>query len=459
MSLNPRDLPTERPSSLDKKGFRVYIHPAEVMGYFRTRRNYVYGFLVFVFLILPWTQFRGKQTILLDLAKREFTFFGSTFYAHDAPLFFFPLFIFVMLLVFITAVFGRAWCGWACPQTVFIDFIYRRIEKWIEGNHVERKKLDEAPLSFTKICKRILKWTLFFVVSSHIAHSFTAYFVGAKALIWTSLGNPMDNLNLFIFVQAMTLLFLFDFGWFREQFCIIMCPYGRFQSVLMDTHSLNVIYDEKRGEPRGKKGPGDCIDCYKCVTVCPTGIDIRRGTQLECIACTACIDACDDVMTKLKRPTGLIGYSSVAEQRGKKRFSINWRSGSYLAILIGLTVTFSLFLIFRQPLEVKALRASQAPYSLTEEAGQRLVVNHFKLHLQNQINSPMQISIQLLQNHTQLLSPEFPLNLEPGKEKWSHVFFKTPVSEFQKRGKIQVQLILSYDGKKEEININLLGPI
>lgn len=459
MSLNPRELPTERPSSFDPKGSRVKIHPADVWGYFRTRRNYVYGFLVFVFLVLPWTKFQGKQTILLNLTQREFTFFGHTFFAHDAPLFFFPLFIFVMILVFVTATFGRAWCGWACPQTVFIDFIYRRIERWVEGNHVERKRLDQAPISWSKFGKRTLKWFLFFLVSSHIAHSFTAYFVGAQSLIWISLEHPFENLNLFIFVQALTLLFLFDFGWFREQFCIIMCPYGRFQSVLMDNKSLNVIYNEKRGEPRGKKGPGDCIDCYKCVIVCPTGIDIRRGTQLECIACTACIDACDDVMTKLKRPTGLISYSSEVEQKGRKRQLINARSGSYLAILSVLVATFTFFLIFRDPVEIKALRASKAPFSLTQEGGQKLVLNHFKLHLLNQTHSPISLEISHSDTTTALLSPEFPLTLEPGKERWSHIFFKTPLDQFIGRDKIQIQIQFKYGEKKEEgVLIHLLGP-
>ncbi|MCO5114684.1 MAG: cytochrome c oxidase accessory protein CcoG [Bdellovibrionaceae bacterium] len=458
MSYNPRDLPTERPSTLDKKGFRVYIHPAEVLGYFRTRRNLVYGFLVFIFLVLPWTQFQGKQTILLDLAQREFTFFGSTFYAHDAPLFFFPVFIFAMLLVFITSVFGRAWCGWACPQTVFIDFIYRKIEKWIEGNHVERKKLDEAPMSVSKFSKRALKWILFFLVSAHIAHSFTAYFVGAKPLLLITLGNPLNNINLFIFVHSLTLLFLFDFGWFREQFCIIMCPYGRFQSVLMDKDSLTVAYNEKRGEPRGKKGPGDCVDCYKCVIVCPTGIDIRNGSQLECIACTACIDACDDVMTRLKLPTGLIGYSSEAELEGKKRKLINWRSGSYLAIILGLSIAFSIILFFRQPVEFKVLRASKAPFSITEEQGQRLVLNHFKLHLTNQTQTLIQIDIVNQHQDSQLLSPEFPLSLSPSKDRWSHIFFKTPIDKFKNKDKIQTQIQLKYKDRTETLKINLLGP-
>ena len=458
MSFDPKNLPDERPPSLDAQGFRNFIHPAEVKGFFRKWRTAVYAFLIFLFLVVPWTTYQGKQTILLDLAQREFTFFNSTFYAHDGPLIFFPLFIFVVTLVYITSVFGRAWCGWACPQTVFIDFIYRRIETWIEGNHIKRRKLDAAPMDLNKFIKKSIKWFLFFIVSAHIAHSFTAYFVGAKSLVWITLGSPLEHWALFLFVQFMTLLFLFDFGWFREQFCIIMCPYGRFQSVLMGKDSLAVLYDEKRGEPRGKKSEGDCIDCYKCVNVCPTGIDIRKGVQLECIACTACIDACDDVMEKIKKPKGLIRYSSVAEiDEGKKTNPFNIRSSIYLAVLVGLISVFTIILTRRQPVEIKALRATSAPFQKINENGKTLILNHFRIHLINQSNEVKELRILKSDPKFSIIAPLFPVNIEPGESSWAHVFIKAPVELFKEQKFIKYELNIE-GGVKKTVPLKLLGP-
>ena len=297
MAKNKLELPEDRLASLDKMGGRLFIYPAQVRGFFRKWRTVTQIILIAIFLLLPWIKIGGQQAVLLDLPGRKFALFGVTFWAHDAPMIFFVLAILTMSLALMTALWGRVWCGWACPQTVFIDGVFRRIEELIEGNHIERRKLDDAPMDAKKFFKRSLKWILFTAVTLVITHSFLAYFVGADRLVEMVQHKPAENWTNFLIILVTSGIILFDFAWFREQFCIIACPYGRFQSVLMGPRSKNVVYDYNRGEPRKGKAPkgeeADCVNCYRCVQVCPTGVDIRRGTQMECIACTACIDACD----------------------------------------------------------------------------------------------------------------------------------------------------------------------
>lgn len=314
-NTNPFELPEDRLASTTATGKRVYIHPASVSGVFKRWRNKIHTVFILIFLMLPWTKVAGHQTVLLDIANRKFSLFGVTFWAHDAPMLVLVFLTFVLTMGLVTALFGRVWCGWACPQTVFIESVYRRVEEWIEGTPHQRSRLDSAPLSVSKVVKRVVKWGLFIGISLVITHSFLAYFVGSSNLIGMISQSPSQHPGPFIMIVISTAIIAFDFGWFREQFCIIACPYGRMQSVLMDDHSLVVAYDATRGEPRKQDrhdtaSTGDCINCYRCVQVCPTGVDIRRGVQLECIMCTACIDACDSVMDKINKPKGLIRYES-----------------------------------------------------------------------------------------------------------------------------------------------------
>ena len=255
MNKDESDIPIyeTRLATTDENGNRVYIHPEDIKGKWKSRRDIFYWFLIFVYLFLPWIYVEKKQWILLNLPKREFHLFGNVFYGHDGPLLLFVILGFVILMAFITSIWGRVWCGWACPQTVFIDAIFRRIEKIVEGNSRKRKALEQAPWSLSKVLKRTLKWILFILVSLHIVHSFLGYFVGTHDLIEITLSSPEKNWTLFITMLTMTGIILFDFGWFKEQFCIIACPYGRFQSVVMDDASMIVAYDKKRGEPRRSK--------------------------------------------------------------------------------------------------------------------------------------------------------------------------------------------------------------
>lgn len=362
------ELPKNRLATTDETGHRVYLYPAKVAGYFKTRKQAVHLALMVLLLGLPWIHVHGQQLLLLDVARREFFVFGLHFRAHDAPMVVFLFLAFAFAIGLITAIWGRVWCGWACPQTVFVESVFRRIETWVEGSHRERKLLDEGPWTNEKLGKKAVKWTLFLLVSLLFTHSLLAYFVGSYPLLAIVSSSPTENWSSFLVILFTTGLFLFDFGWFREQFCVIMCPYGRFQSVMLDSNSLVVAYDEKRGEPRrGFVLPGatqgDCVNCLRCVQVCPTGIDIRRGLQMECIACTACVDACDEVMTKIKKPIGLIRYTTLAQLKGHTRKFLRPRTVAYGLLL--LATSTGLFLTLRNTdfLEATVLRAKDSPLS------------------------------------------------------------------------------------------------
>jgi cytochrome c oxidase accessory protein FixG len=462
---NPLNLHEERLATTDASGKRVYLYPEDVKGKWRSRRNLFYYFLIAVYLILPWTQVAGKQTILLDLVKREFTFFGVTFFGHDAPILIFVFLGFVFTIGFVTSIWGRVWCGWACPQTVFIDAIYQKIEILVEGNARKRKKLDQSPMSFSKALKKIIKWTLFTLASMHIAHSFIGYFVGARELIDITLQSPFKNPTLFGATWTATLILLFDFGWFKEQFCLIACPYGRFQSVMMDENSMVIAYDHKRGEPRRKKGQAkddhaDCIDCLACVRACPTGIDIRRGTQLECIACTNCIDACDDIMRRTNRPEGLIRYDSELSIEGKKVKHITPRNMIYLVACLAIFAGLIFKLNTAGDLDVVLLRGSKTPFTVSRTAHTETVINHFKINFDYQGDDFNSVRLELDGSpKVKLVTPRNPVPLKKGMTQ-ANVFMRFSKEELTSGSKI-VQLNFIHPKTKvvlKKMEVKLVGP-
>lgn len=474
------ELHPDRLATTDEKGRRVYLYPADVRGKFKSLRTKVQFGLILFFLTLPWLKINGHQALLLNVSRREFDIFGLSLRAHNAPLLFFVLAAAGFGLFFVTSVWGRVWCGWACPQTVFIEGVFRRIERWVEGSSLERRKLDTSPWSIGKFAKRTSKWVLFVLASLVITHSFLAYFVGAEELLGMIRSDPRENWTSFLFILISTGIILFDFAWFREQFCIIACPYGRFQSVLMDDHSMVVAYDSARGEPRRTpqakvlakthNSPlGDCVNCYRCVQVCPTGIDIRRGTQMECIACTACVDACDEVMTKLKKPTGLIRYDTA---RGLAKKPVRrWRPRTlvYLSINLAAIGALIFFLARFNPVEIQILRAKDTPYAVQpgHDGAPDYVLNHFKLELSNQSDNLQHLSFETLgaakDAGIELIIPHRPLPMPAGKVSRSDIFVRFPKGVLQ-NGQTKVELkVFAKDtitGKQIILNkeLVLVGP-
>ena len=368
-------------------GSRPFLFPADTRGRFTQARRLTAGLLLAVYCLLPWIKINGYPAVFLDLANRRFHLFGITLAAQDLWLLFFVITGLGFSLFFITALLGRVWCGWACPQTVFLEHVYRRIEVWIEGDAVARRLLDDAPWAAGKILRRGGKHVAYILVSAFFTHLFLAYFVSVRDVWSMVIAAPTDHWAAFVFMMAFTGLTYFIFGWFREQVCIVICPYGRIQGALTDESTVTVAYDARRGEPRGKPGSagaGDCVACNRCVHVCPTGIDIRQGLQLECIACTACIDACDEVMTRLHRPRGLIRYDS---QNGLQQLPTRWirpRTLLYaLLLFVGAgAATWALTTV--KPAGIGVTRMIGAPYIVDRDS----VRNQFLVRLVNKRNAP-----------------------------------------------------------------------
>ncbi len=453
----------EKLSTLDEYGSRLFVIPAEVKGRLRSLRDLVYWGLLAIFIILPWTKINGMQSVWINVPERRFALFGITFFAHDVPLIFFILAIGVLGLALVTALWGRVWCGWACPQTVFIDAVYRRIEIWVEGDYITRRRRHQRPLDIEKFSRSSLKWLAYIVVSSVFAHSFVAYFTGAQPLLEMMKGSPEQNWTYFLLTSSMTLLLLFNFGWFREQFCLIMCPYGRFQSVLMDEQSVTVLYDEKRGEPRKNKTianqkQGDCVSCNRCVQVCPTNIDIRNGVQMECIACTACIDACNEIMRKVNKPEGLIRYQNL---KGFGTKYLRPRVLVYFTLIIICSVGLAYNVIYRQPFASALLRAKDSPYQTLPDDK---ISNHFKLHLHNQSSMPQQFELQVedpqLMDLIEIRQAEAIHHVQIGDQKEFHFFviFSNRLLSSAGDYKLKVKLIERISQTSTIFDLDLLGP-
>ncbi len=450
MSSSRFELPKDRPASFDESGARVYLKPDVARGFFFHIRRWLQPFLIAIFLGAPWVRVGGEPLILFDIPHRRFSLFGSVFWAHDVPMLFFIIAIFTLTVAFVTAVWGRVWCGWACPQTVFIEAVFRKLERLIEGfERGSYRTTKVLPEGFEGWVRWILKWIAFLAVSLVLAHAFIAYFVGTEHLMQMVVRPPAEAPGWFLFMSIVTAIVLLDFGWFREQFCIIACPYGRIQTLFIDDQSKLVAYDFKRGEPR--KGTaaagtpaGDCVNCFRCVQVCPTGIDIRRGNQLECIACTACIDACDEVMEKVKKPKGLIRYVSLAAIEGRLSRAMRPRTIIYLCLIVAAVAGFSFALSTHKVMGVDVLRAAGLPYELVPTDKGPLVMNHFHAEIWNfgRVDQVFDLSLSpaLIEEGLELIVPQQPLTVVAGVKRRVDFFVRGPQPAFQ-NGKRSVELI------------------
>ncbi len=379
-------------STLTEDGKRAWVYPKKPSGKFWEYRKWVSYLLLVILLVSPFIKIKGNQFLLFNILERRFNIFGFPFWPQDFHLFVLSMLIGVIFIALFTVAFGRIFCGWICPQTIFMEMVFRRIEFWIDGDRGQQKRLDRQEWNAEKIRKRVLKWIIFLIISFLIANVFLAYFIGSDQLLKYIIDGPKHHLSTLVSLLIFTGVFYFVFAWFREQVCIIACPYGRLQGVLLDNKSIIVAYDHKRGEKeegrakfkknedRDTSGKGDCIDCFQCVNVCPTGIDIRNGTQLECVNCTACIDVCDDMMEKVDLPKGLIRYASEDNIEKGLKFKMTPRLKGYTAVLAILTAVLVGMLFLRNDVEANILRL---PGQLYERKDNNIISNVFTYKIVN----------------------------------------------------------------------------
>ena len=383
----------DRPINMNEKGGRKWIYAKKPSGKWYTRRTIFSWFVLLFFIVVPFIRLNGYPLVLIDIASRKFIIFGAIFWAQDTFILALLMLSFVIFVVLFTVTFGRLWCGWACPQTIFLEMVFRKIEYLIEGDFRKRYKLDKGPWTKEKIIKKITKHTIFVVISIAMTNTFLLWFIGTEG--WFELvQEPIgDNLKGFAIMLIISAFFYWVYSYFREQICTMVCPYGRMQGVLLDSKSIIVTYDYKRGEPRGSKSEGDCIACQQCVSVCPTGIDIKNGTQLECINCTACIDQCDIVMKSINKPTGLIRLDSEYGIRNGHKTIWNIRNKAYSVVLLLIFSFFIYTLLSRPPIETTILRT---PGLIYQENNDNTISNVYNIKIVNKTHDEMPLSIKLI---------------------------------------------------------------
>jgi len=388
-------------------GKRKWVYPKKPSGRFHRARIIVSAILLLILILTPFIEVNGHPFMLFDFLDRKFILFGVLFGPHDFHLLVIAMISLIVFVILFTAVFGRIFCGWACPQTIFMEMVFRKIEYWIEGDAKDQRKLKAAPWTASKFFKKTIKQVIFFTIAFFISNIFLSYIIGMDALLKIITDPPSEHLQGLFAITVFSGIFYFVFSNFREQACTIVCPYGRLQGVLLDKDSIVIAYDNIRGEPRrrykkeeGWENRGDCIECYQCVEVCPTGIDIRNGIQLECVNCTACIDACDDIMDKIKRPRGLIRYASLnsiekpirSGSDGKAKWRFTSRAIGYSALLTVLVTVLTILLANRTDFSVTVLRTAGLLY---QEQPNNMVSNLYDVNMVNKTFNEIPVTLKL----------------------------------------------------------------
>ena len=455
-------------STIDESGQRNFIFPKKPKGKLYNYRTYVSWFLLTILLAAPFIKIKGNQFLLFNVIERKFHIFGFPFWPQDFHLLVISLLVSVVFIILFTVVFGRIFCGWMCPQTIFMEMVFRKVEYLIEGDRSKQIKLEKQAWNAEKIRKRITKWTIFFLISFIISNVFLAYVIGSDQVLGYIIDGPLEHMTTLVYLLVFTAVFYFVFAWFREQVCIIVCPYGRLQGVLLDNKSINVAYDFVRGEgDNGRKkirkdenrdelGNGDCIDCKQCVQVCPTGIDIRNGTQLECINCTACIDACDEIMDKTGFDRGLIRYASENDIEKKEKFKFNARLIAYsviLTILVGVLITM---LFLRNDVEATILRLPGQTFQSTETA----IRNVYTVKLINKTTEDIEnIEIKLISHEGEIQMVGGVLNVKKQNLKEGTLFIEINKNDLNS-SKEKLKIGIYSNGKLiESTSTNFTGPL
>lgn len=438
----------------DKSGKRKWVYPKKPSGRYYNWRTYFSWILLAFFVISPFIKINSNPLFKFDFLKREFFILSYPVFMSDFKIFAIAGVASIVFIILFTVVYGRIFCGWICPQTILLEMVFRKIEYAIEGDRNKQMKLDKQAWDEEKLRKRGMKWLIYMVLSFLIANIFFSWMFGVDEMLLFIKEGPIEHLTTFFILLIFTATIYFIFTWFREQACVMVCPYGRLQGVLIDRKTIIVAYDYKRGEReigRGKfkrgedrraEGKGDCIDCGQCVVVCPTGIDIRNGTQLECVNCTACIDACDDVMTKINLPIGLIRYASEENIAEEKPFRFTPRMMAYSVVLVLLMTVLTSFLLLRSDVNSKFLRVPGTDYKMVEN----LITNQFEYNLQNKTKETKQMHIELSSH------PSGTISLDRGSQ---NLIIIPGGQEIQ--GKMTISIpqedVKSY---KERIRINVL---
>ena len=472
-------------ATITKEGNRNFINPKKPKGRLYNLRTRFSIFYLVVFFTLPFIKVNGEPLLMLNVLERKFIIFGMVFWPQDFFIFGIGMVTFIVFVILFTVVFGRIFCGWACPQTIFMEMVFRKIEYWIDGDASRQKQLKAMPWNAKKIKKRVAKFVIFFTISFIIANFFLAYLIGMDQLLGY-LKTPAAHVGTLISLLIFTSVFFFVYWWFREQVCIVVCPYGRLQGVLLDKNSIVVAYDHKRGEPRGKLTKkedhnckcvdckedgacksinekiaaivpqGDCIDCFACVRVCPTGIDIRNGTQLECINCTACIDACDSIMTSIKKPAGLIRYASENSIVKGVKLRFTTRIKAYTSVLALLLSLLIFLLVSRTDLDARLMRTAGMTYTSLPDGR---ISNLYNLKLANKTHKDIAYSLKLenLKGEIEVIGNS---SLIVKKEDYSHLQFFVKLNRSEvKSWKTELKIGMYENNKKiKTIEASFIGP-